>query len=106
MATTELTDNERALLAREVAADDYDRQWPLRTTLGNTAREGFCAGWDAAMEYVKQQSPLTEDYYTLAEVRLVTDMTIVEYGSCDARLAGIAELIDKKRPELKPYGQS
>jgi hypothetical protein len=62
MATTtvELNDNEKALLAREVAADQYDRERPLRTTLGNLPREGFCAGWDAAMEYVeKKQSAAT-----------------------------------------------
>lgn len=53
--STELTPNERQLLAREVAADDYDRQWPLRTTMGNTAREGFISGWDAAMEYVVKE---------------------------------------------------
>jgi len=53
--TTELSDNERALLAREVAADQYDHGWPLRTTLGNWSREGFCAGWDAAMEYIEER---------------------------------------------------
>lgn len=47
---------------------------------------------------------LTEDYYTLAEVRLAADFSIVEYGSCEARLQGIANLIDKKRPELNPNG--
>lgn len=40
--------------ARQQAADHYDEQWPLRTTMGNLAREGFIAGWDAAMLYVKQ----------------------------------------------------
>jgi hypothetical protein len=54
--TTNLSPNEQALLAREVAADQYDREWPLRTTLGNTAREGFCAGWDAAMEYAAKRA--------------------------------------------------
>lgn len=50
-----LSGNEQRLLAREVAADDYDRNWPMRTTMGNLAREGFCAGWDAAMEYVTKK---------------------------------------------------
>lgn len=45
---------------------------------------------------------LTEDYYTLAEVRLAADLSIVEYGSCNQRLQTIVDLIDKKRPELKP----
>lgn len=84
------------LTARKTAADKYDSEWPLRTTLGNLAREGFLAGWDAALERP------TEDYYTLAEVRLAVDLSITEYGSADARLQGIADLIDKKRPELKP----
>jgi hypothetical protein len=53
----ELSPNEQALLAREVAADQYDREWPLRTTLG---REEFCAGWDAAMEYVEKQRAKAE----------------------------------------------
>lgn len=48
-------DRMRQLLAREVAADDHDRQWPLRTTMGNIAREGFVSGWDAAMEYVVKE---------------------------------------------------
>ena len=49
----ELTDNERALLAREVAADSYDytyshdQLWP---------RTAFVAGWDAAMEYMAQEA--------------------------------------------------
>jgi len=101
-----LTENEKQVLAREIAADKYDQEWPLRTTMGNIGREGFLAGWDAALEQVKSQQPLTEDYYTLAEIRLAADTSIVEYGSSEARLAGIAELIDKKRPELKPSGQN
>lgn len=40
---------------RKAAADRYDEEWPLRTTMGNLAREGFLAGWDAAMEHVKQR---------------------------------------------------
>jgi hypothetical protein len=35
--------------ARKAAADQYDQAWPMRTTIGNLAREGFMAGWDAAM---------------------------------------------------------
>jgi len=45
---------------------------------------------------------LTEDYYTLAEVRLAADIRIAEYGSLNQRLTTIAETIDRKRPELKP----
>lgn len=37
---------------RKLSADKYDEQWPLRTTMGNLAREGFIAGWDAAIEQV------------------------------------------------------
>src|SRR5690242_16599991 len=102
----ELTESEKQVLAREIAADKYDQAWPLRTTTGNIGREGFLGGWDAAMEQVKSQQLLTEDYYTLAEIRLTADTGIIEYGSNEARLAGIAELIDKKRPELKPNGQN
>lgn len=45
---------------------------------------------------------LTEDYYTLAEIRLAVDLDILEYGSCNQRLTAIRHLIDRKRPELKP----
>lgn len=47
-----LTPADRQLLAREVAADRYDKDWPLRTTMGNLSREGFRAGWDAALGWV------------------------------------------------------
>ena len=50
--TTELTDNERALLAREVAAD---RHVDSSGWYNENMREVFCTGWDAAMEYVKEQ---------------------------------------------------
>jgi len=40
--TIELTDNERALLAREVAAD--------KSFHNPTLKEAFYDGWDAAME--------------------------------------------------------
>jgi hypothetical protein len=53
--TDSLSDTEQAQLAREIAADQYDREWPLRTTLGNVAREAFMSGWDAAMEHVEKQ---------------------------------------------------
>jgi hypothetical protein len=35
--------------ARKAAADQYDQAWPMRTTYGNQSREGFLAGWNAAM---------------------------------------------------------
>jgi hypothetical protein len=54
--TTDPVADERAALAREAAADDYDRQWPLRTTLGNLSREGFISGWDAAMVYASRKA--------------------------------------------------
>jgi hypothetical protein len=54
MTTTELSDNEKALLAREVAADKstnptgygYDQRG---------RRAAFIAGWNAAMEYAEKQ---------------------------------------------------
>lgn len=46
-----LSEVEKQQLAREIAADQYDREWPLRTTLGNVSREAFVSGWEAAMEY-------------------------------------------------------
>lgn len=48
----QLTDNEKQLLAREVAADNHDRVWPITTSYGDIPRKAFYAGWDAAMEYV------------------------------------------------------
>lgn len=50
MTTTELTNNERALLAREVAADNA-----AQPAYGGY-RTAFCAGWDAAMEYIAQKA--------------------------------------------------
>jgi hypothetical protein len=44
---TELSDNERALLAREVAIDQHGYRY--------SGREAFTDGWDAAMEYVEKQ---------------------------------------------------
>lgn len=84
-----LSEVEKQQLTREAAADKW-----IRDSDPCPPREAFLAGWDAAR--------LTEDYYTLAEVRLRADLTITEYGSYAARLHGIADLIDKKRPELKP----
>ena len=46
--TTELTDNERALLAREVAADAAG--WV------ETCRSAFISGWNAAMAHVAEQA--------------------------------------------------
>lgn len=47
---SELSDNERLVLARENAADKYEREylWP-------SERDSFRAGWDAAMEYVNSK---------------------------------------------------
>lgn len=50
--TDQLSDNERLLLARENAADNHVRgQWYAADERG-----AFVAGWDAAMEYMKEQS--------------------------------------------------
>lgn len=38
--------------ARKAAADQYDQAWPMRASTGSLAREGFEAGWDAAMRQV------------------------------------------------------
>lgn len=51
-----LSEVEKQQLAREIAADQYDREWPLRTTLGNVSREAFVSGWDAAMEYAAKKT--------------------------------------------------
>lgn len=51
-----LSEGERRILARETAADEYDRGWPMRTTMGNLAREGFLVGWDAAVKSVSQET--------------------------------------------------
>lgn len=47
---------------------------------------------------------LTEDYYTLAEIRLIAGPECaVEYGWDESeRLQRIAGIIDSKRPELRP----
>lgn len=47
--TTELSDNEKALLAREVAADMHGCSGK------ELYRKMFTDGWDAAMDYVKEQ---------------------------------------------------
>lgn len=69
-AVTELSDNERALLAREVAADGISKSlskldvecpeceekfqwWPSADD--DQLRKAFTDGWDAAMQYVKEQ---------------------------------------------------
>jgi hypothetical protein len=45
----------------------------------------------------------TEDYYTLAEIRLICEWAVTEYGDDPKwRLDQIASLIDRKRPELRP----
>jgi antirestriction protein len=69
--TTELTDNERAALAREVAADGVDKSLSILDVecpeceerfewcpaLGDDQlRKAFTDGWDAAMEYVGKES--------------------------------------------------
>lgn len=76
--------------------DAYNRYLQTRRTVDSGS--AFAAGWEAA------KKRLTEDYYTLAEVRLAADLNIVEYGSCNQRLRTIVDLIDKKRPELDPNG--
>jgi hypothetical protein len=70
MTTTGLTPKERALLAREVAADGMRISGVVRDLEGECEecsctvfvqppdtdyREAFNAGWDAAMEYVRQR---------------------------------------------------
>lgn len=47
----ELTDNEKQMLAREVAADKWSNPTGY-TPYWNLRRQAFAAGWDAAMEYV------------------------------------------------------
>jgi hypothetical protein len=51
--------------ARKAAADQYDQAWPMRTAMGNLAREGFMAGWDAAMLQVSMflQTPGADGCY-------------------------------------------
>jgi len=63
----ELTDNERAVLAREVAADgfDYGEDFieaqcdecnyvvEVEAVPSGKVREAFAAGWDAAIAYVQ-----------------------------------------------------
>ena len=68
----ELTDSEKAVLAREIAADDYDRQWPMTTSYGNHVREGFVSGWDAAMDYVAAQFDDDDDPELSAALRKLT----------------------------------
>lgn len=53
MTTTELTNNEKALLAREVAADGHDTS---EYEYEDVVRRTFCAGWDAAMEYAGKKA--------------------------------------------------
>ena len=48
---TELTDNEKRLLAREIAAD----RSAGRGSEGTFARKCFNDGWDAALEWVEGQ---------------------------------------------------
>jgi hypothetical protein len=51
--TTELNDNEKALLAREIAADRYEP--PLVADAADVLRiprDSFVAGWDAAITYL------------------------------------------------------
>lgn len=55
-----------------------------------------------AMEGNEMSQRLTEDYYTLAEIRLIVDTRIDEYGDDGERLSTIRSLIDLKRPELQP----
>lgn len=50
--TAELTDNEKQLLAREIAAD---KRVGGGGYYNDNMREVFVSGWNAAMEYVKQQ---------------------------------------------------
>jgi hypothetical protein len=45
--TTELSDNDRALLAREVAVDQHGYR--------NYGLQAFTDGWDAAIEYIEKQ---------------------------------------------------
>ena len=69
MTTSELTNNERAALAREVAADNFhvgedlieyeceecDKCGHVEGVRMANIREAVQHGWDAAMEYVEKQ---------------------------------------------------
>jgi hypothetical protein len=64
MATTtvELNDNEKALLAREVAADRYEP--PLVADAADVLRiprDSFVAGWDAAIAYLNSDKKGEDD---------------------------------------------
>lgn len=48
---SELTESERLLLAREIAAD---------TSGYRNCRDAFEAGWDAAMNYIKERDDKTK----------------------------------------------
>jgi hypothetical protein len=48
---TELSESERRLLAREVAADGYEPTVFDAADIQQVPREAFVAGWDAAVEY-------------------------------------------------------
>lgn len=50
--TTELTDNEKQLLAREIAAD---KRVGAGGYYNDNMRQVFVSGWNAAMEYVEKQ---------------------------------------------------
>lgn len=53
MTTIELNNDEKALLAREVAADSHvvGGGW-----YNDSAREVFISGWNAAMEYASRKA--------------------------------------------------
>lgn len=52
MASKELSDNERQLLAREIAAD---RRVGGGGYYNDSMREVFVSGWNAAMEWIEKE---------------------------------------------------
>lgn len=56
MATTDLSDSERLLLARETIADRYGQRLTSFVYNPSQVRDAFLAGWDAAMEYAAKKA--------------------------------------------------
>lgn len=52
MVTTDLSDSERLLLARETMADRYGQRLTSFVYNPPQVRDAFLTGWDAAMEWI------------------------------------------------------
>ena len=69
---TELSDNERALLAREVAADGYRPSSVAdEEDIRRVPRDAFVAGWDAAMAHVAKRDH-DDDGYELGDATVAS----------------------------------